>query len=130
MRYLRFVVSQKNSGSGVREGLFQVAGRVAKSGQLSHHDQQRLDDLRDWFGTHLPKPERFTRTRKARGRNTRGIAWFKDTASGCLRRMRELAAILEEQGILVEAIETDRPGYLVYEDDLQVVAEPFSDTGA
>lgn len=44
--------------------------------------------------------------------------------------MRELAAILDENDILVDVIETERPGYLTYEDEVQVVAEPFSDTGA
>ena len=41
-----------------------------------------------------------------------------------------MAAILGEHGIVVETLETERPGYVVYEDDVQVVAEPFSDTGA
>jgi hypothetical protein len=38
---------------------------------------------------------------------------------------RELAAILEAHDIRTEMLTTDRPGYVVYEDDYQVVAEPF-----
>src|SRR3989442_11665710 len=110
MRYLRFVIPHKHLSSGVREGLFQVAGRLAKQGRLSQDEQRRLDDLREWFGTYLPKPERFSRSQNAAHKNTRGIAWFKDTANEHLKRMRELAALLEEQGIIVEAIDTDRPG--------------------
>jgi hypothetical protein len=128
MRYLRFVIHQKDPSSGVREGLFQVAGRLAKAGTLSANEQQRLDGLRSWFGTHLPKPDGFTRTRNAAHKNTRGIAWFKDSANAHLRKMRDLVAFLEEHGIAVETIETDRPGYLVYEDDFQVIAEPFAET--
>ena len=31
----------------------------------------------------------------------------------------------ERNGIYVKKIRTDRPGYVVYEDDWQLVAEPF-----
>ena len=41
-----------------------------------------------------------------------------------------MVLILEKHGIVVEMLETERPGYVVYEDDVQVVAEPFSDTRA
>ena len=41
--------------------------------------------------------------------------------------MRELAAILEENGYAVSQITSKRPGYVVFEDDRQVVAEPFRD---
>ena len=33
--------------------------------------------------------------------------------------------ILEQHGIYVKKIKTDKPGYVVYEDDWQLVAEPF-----
>jgi hypothetical protein len=40
---------------------------------------------------------------------------------------RELVAILEAHDIRTEMITSDRPGYVVYEDQYQVVAEPFRD---
>jgi hypothetical protein len=33
--------------------------------------------------------------------------------------------ILERAGICVKKIKTDKPGYIVYEDEWQLVAEPF-----
>jgi hypothetical protein len=39
--------------------------------------------------------------------------------------MREIAAILERNDVRVSQITTDRPGYVVFEDDHQVIAEPF-----
>jgi hypothetical protein len=39
-----------------------------------------------------------------------------------------LKHILESHGIVVDVIKTNRPGYVVYEDDFQVAAEPFSET--
>jgi hypothetical protein len=39
--------------------------------------------------------------------------------------MLALIIILEKNGYHVSQITTDRPGYVVFEDDHQVVAEPF-----
>jgi hypothetical protein len=130
VRYLRFVVAAKHKDSGVREGVFQAAGRLARAGTLSQSEQARLDGLRAWFGKNLDLPDRFTRTRNASHKRTRGIAWFKDSAKDHLQRMRELVMILGDNDVAVDVVETERPGYVTYEDDVQIVAEPFSDTGA
>ncbi len=79
---------------------------------------------------HLETPSRFNRT-KSKGfyrRNTRGIAWFKDTATEHLARMHEIRRVLEQNGQVVEMLSEARVGYIVYEDAFQVVAEPFSET--
>jgi len=36
-----------------------------------------------------------------------------------------MVRILERHGIYVKMIRTDKPGYVIYEDDWQLVAEPF-----
>ena len=61
-------------------------------------------------------------------RKTRGIAWFRDTASECVSRMHDLKTILEAYGHSVTLVREERVGYVIYDDDLQVVAEPFTDT--
>lgn len=42
--------------------------------------------------------------------------------------MHELKRVLEAEGHAVTIIAEDRIGYIVYEDELQVIAEPFADT--
>jgi len=42
--------------------------------------------------------------------------------------MHNLKAILEGHDIHVEIISTHNPGYIVYEDEHQVTAEPFQET--
>jgi hypothetical protein len=37
----------------------------------------------------------------------------------------EMVQILERNGVYVKKIKTDRPGYVIYEDEWQLVAEPF-----
>jgi|KBSMisStandDraft_5_1062788.scaffolds.fasta_scaffold1138098_2 hypothetical protein len=44
-------------------------------------------------------------------------------------KMHALRAILEKSGYQISQMTTDRPGYVVFEDDHQVVAEPFRGTG-
>jgi len=39
-----------------------------------------------------------------------------------------MIAILENHGVHVRTIKTVRPGYVVYEDEFQVVAAPFADS--
>jgi hypothetical protein len=42
--------------------------------------------------------------------------------------MHDLKLIAEANGYVVSLITEDRIGYVVYEDENQVVAEPFADT--
>lgn len=44
-----------------------------------------------------------------------------------IAKVREMCSILEENAIYVRTIKARRPGYIVYEDAYQVVAEPFAD---
>ncbi|ABF39543.1 hypothetical protein Acid345_0538 [Candidatus Koribacter versatilis Ellin345] len=37
----------------------------------------------------------------------------------------EMVRVLERNGIYIQKIKTDKPGYVVYEDEWQLVAEPF-----
>jgi hypothetical protein len=59
-----------------------------------------------------------------------GISWFKATAEEHISKIRELIALLENHGVRVEMIKTTRPGYVIYEDNFQIVAVPFADGAA
>ena len=55
------------------------------------------------------------------------MCWFKPSATQHIARIREMVCILEQHGVFVHVFKTDRPGYIVYEDEFQIVAEPFAD---
>jgi hypothetical protein len=55
------------------------------------------------------------------------VCWFKPTATEHIAKVREMSCILEQNGLYVRVIKEQRPGYVVYEDEYQVVAEPFAD---
>ena len=54
-----------------------------------------------------------------------GICWFKTGATEHISRVYEMVHILERNGTYIQKITTDKPGYVVYEDEWQLVAEPF-----
>ena len=54
-----------------------------------------------------------------------GNLLFRDTAQEHIARIREMVAILESHGVSVRMLKTDRVGYVVYEDEHQVVASHF-----
>jgi hypothetical protein len=130
MGFVRFVGAHRHRHSGAEIGLFQIAYAIMRDtntgGAIEHAIRQELN----WFRNNLPVPTRFNRSR-SKGyyrRGTKGISWFKDSAAECLARMHVLRQIAETHGQPITVVTEDRVGYIVYEDDVQVVAEPFADT--
>lgn len=52
-------------------------------------------------------------------------SWFKVTAIDLLALTGEYVALLDRYGVPWVELRTDAPGYLTYEDDVQIVAVPF-----
>lgn len=130
--YIRFVLQRSNDDSGAKDGFFSAAYELQKSADISAQSLSSINELLAWFESNLNTPERFGRT-KSKGyyrRNTKGISWFKPVARDHISRARELKTLLEEHGYFVDELKTGRPGYVVFEDENQIVVEPFRDTGA
>jgi hypothetical protein len=125
--YLRFVVAKTDEGSGRRQGIFQALWDLEERGLFLAHERTTHKEISNWFGKHLREPRSLSRSSKPHAKNV-AISWFKDNVHEHIAKMFALSHILEEHGIAVEVIRTDRPGYIVYEDRYQVAAEPFSDT--
>jgi len=128
--YLRFVLQQIHPDSGVPEGLFSTGYALRDDDETPPYDRDNLAAILSWFDDNMEVPTRFNRS-SSKGvyrRTTKGISWFKTTAWEHIEKMRDLAAVLAEHGHLIDEIRTERPGYIVYEDTVQIVAEPFADT--
>lgn len=107
-----------------------LAYELRDSPQVNAADRDLLAQNLAWFEKNLETPARFNRT-KSKGfyrRKTRGIAWFKDTATEHLSRMHLINHVLEKYGHAVEMLSEARVGYVTHEDAFQIVAEPFADT--
>ena len=127
--FVRFVIPIRHEDSHCMTGVIQAAYRLRERGLLSDGEEKLFDGIRCWFNRHLPVPRRFSRSRRPHAHRN-AVCWFKVQAEECLDRMRELAALLQRKGVATEVLETQRPGYIVYEDDYQVAAVPFRDTRA
>jgi len=127
--YVRFVDHHIDWASGKRRGIFRVAGALRRSGCLTAPDAARLTEIESWFDENLRKPTRFARSRTHHPRAV-AISWFKSGAREHIRRMNAMRQLLETYGYTIEMLKTRRPGYVVYEDEAQVAAKPFSETPA
>jgi hypothetical protein len=118
--YVRFVIGRKDEDSNVEQGIFQAVGQALEWQDVTGSDADELKELRAWFNENLEKPTSF-------GRDTLrlGICWFKTGATEHISRIWRMVQILERNGIYVKKIRTDKPGYVIYEDEWQLVAEPF-----
>ena len=135
-KYLRFVVHKKHWRSGRRSGLFQALDEIADA---SPHLKPALSELSVWFDKNLSRPF-LSDEKKQRSRDTiadgpkkiaaqpHSISWIKDTAYEHVSKLQHLKALVEDAGWMVEEIRTARPGKILYEDEFQVVALPYSDT--
>ncbi len=118
--YVRFVIGRKDEDSNVEQGIFQAAAQALEWQNITGSDADELNELRAWFSDNLEKPTSF-----GRDKLRLGICWFKTGATEHISRIWEMVRILERNGIYVKKIRTDKPGYVIYEDEWQLVAEPF-----
>lgn len=123
--YLRFVLEEIDKRTGKHKGLFTAAYSALKGNELFEYEEKEVKEALEWLEKHLPIPDKFSKNKNASHKNTHGISWFKSEASEALQHVRRIATILEDHGTKVKTLRTTRPGYVVYEDDFQVVAEPF-----
>lgn len=119
-QYVRFVIGRKDGDSHVDQGIFQAAALAMEWGNITGSDADQLKELQSWFGKNLKKP-----TSSGRDKLRFGICWFKTGAAEHIARIWEMVRILERNGIYMDKIRTDKPGYVIYEDEWQLVAEPF-----
>jgi hypothetical protein len=119
-KYIRFVIGRKDEQSHVEQGIFHAAGEAIERVIVSGSDADELNKLRAWFNENLEEPTAF-----GRDRLRLGISWFKTGSMEHISRIWEIVHILERNGVYVKKIRTDRPGYVIYQDVWQIVAEPF-----
>jgi hypothetical protein len=128
MRYLRFVAPSVDRQSGRRSGIIHAAFYLKEEGQLADYEEEELEKVFGWLNKNLPVPTRLSKKRNSHQGRPQGISWFKGSATECVSMIRIIAAILEEHGIPVQQLVSDRPGKIVYEDEYQIVALPFAET--
>ena len=123
--FIRFVSGAIDEDSHVPAGLFCAASDLLWSSDLPEYESYALKEVKEWFDVYLASPFDYL---TSEARYSRAICWFKSTAHNHLARAWELVEILERNDIMIWTIRSPRVGYIHYEDDVQVLAQPYSDT--
>ena len=127
MSLLRFIASDPDRDPDRPVGVFGAAYDILRRNESPTYLQDEIRTTLDWFVRELPIPDRFVKSRKPHRADT-GLCWFKADSVDCIRNVRYLVHLVTECGIPVREVRTDSPGYVIYEDDHQVVAKPTADT--
>lgn len=122
--FIRFVPMTEVAESEYNWSLFGAIGHLLDSDDVPVYSRSQLSEIDSWFRDHLSKPSRLSRSTKPNS-NDDAVCWFKATAHECIGRLREAVSILELHDIRIQMLTTNKPGYIVYEDDYQVAAVPF-----
>ena len=125
LMFIRFVSGEIDEDSHVSAGVFCAAFDLLDDAAVPYDDYVALADLMGWFRRNLEGP--FHHRLKSAWRARRAICWFKPTAHEHLSRAREMATILERNNVFIRMVKARRAGYILYEDEAQILAEPFAD---
>jgi hypothetical protein len=121
--FLRFVSREIDEDSRVSAGLFRAAYKLIEEVCLPDYEYDALREPMKWFNEHMESPYNF-RLQPA-DLADRSLCWFRSTATEHLRRAWEMVAFLEQRDIFIRMIKTEAPGYILYEDEAQVLAFPY-----
>jgi len=125
--FIRFATDRRPDGAPTPLGVFAIAYQLVEDHALAEYERAEFRGTLDWFESNLPIPARFKRSRKPHCED-KGICWFKSSAKVCLTHIRYLVHLVSDQNVVVRELVTETPGYVIYEDCSQVVAERFADT--
>jgi hypothetical protein len=127
MTYVRFVVARRDANTDHQMGIFVTLYELDEAGDLAPHEVDWFVSIERWLNKNLKRPADFAWSTRPNAPR-RAISWMKMSAKDLVAHMRELAELLRHKDIAVEELRTEKPGYLVYEDEFQVTAVPFKDT--
>lgn len=125
LMFIRFVCGEKNEDSHVAAGLFCAAFDLIHEGELPDHDYAELDELMNWFRLRLKGPFEYRLRKPWRAR--RSVCWFKSDANEHVRQAWLMMKILERNDVFMRMIKARFVGYVIYEDEVQVLAQPSAD---
>jgi hypothetical protein len=122
--FIRFCSGEVDELSQLAVGLFGAAYDLQWSEGLPDHEFDAITELKCWFDEYLESPFDHLPCGKS---YDMAVCWFKPTAREHLARAWELVAILERNDVLIWTIKSPRTGYVYYEDEVQVFAQPYNE---
>lgn len=103
-------------------GVFVAVDHLRRAGELTPEEAATYLDIDDWFDANLPNPDFYQD-----GNSLGAVTWFKvPLPESMSHRIEALMAILAAHEVAHEAVFSDDPGRVVYEDDFQIGVVPSS----
>ncbi len=118
--FVRFVVGGDDEHHRELTGLIAEARMLRDRDQLAAHEVEQIEDVFRWFNSNIPCPPY-----SSSGWSREAVSWFKDSAIDAIKRIRDLAVLLDSHGKPVRMLRSVRPGKVLYEDRFQVVVEEW-----
>lgn len=125
MIYVRYESPVAN-GRGQNAGIFALANDLARSGRLTPDEWSWWRSANDWFNAAYTDPATVDPTLFDKTKTPVATCWFKSTAPHLLDRVPGYLALLDRYGIAWTARRSNRPGHILYDDDVQVVVIPHA----
>ena len=123
--FIRFVSGEIDDDSHLSAGLFCTVSKLLDEVVLHDYEYVALIEPLRWFGLHLKVP--FDYRLEPASLAEQALCWFRSTAREHLSHAWEIVAILEERDIFIRTVKCHKTGYVLYEDEAQVLAYPFAD---
>lgn len=121
--FIRFVVGSDDENAAWLTGIITEARILKDAGRLYRHESEWLEETYGWLNENLTCPPFSAKLRSGEW-SREAVCWFHPGARrSVVRRLWDIAAILEEHAVPVRLVKSDKPGKIVYEDSDQVVAE-------
>ena len=123
--FIRFVSSDIDDDSHLSAGLFCAVSRLLDEVTLPEYEYLALMEPLRWFRLHLKVPFDYRLDPAALA--DQSLCWFRASAHEHIARAWEVVSILEGRDIFMRTIWCHKVGYVLYEDEFQVLAYPFAD---
>ncbi|MCP5537307.1 MAG: hypothetical protein H7A51_13885 [Akkermansiaceae bacterium] len=118
MKYIRFIVNTDHESATRCTGVVASLRILGEEGKLEDYHKQYAATIFEKLNNDMPCPP-FDESNWS----SDCVCWFKDTAQEWISVFRDIIAILQDSDIQVRTLTTNRPGMIVYEDDIQVVSK-------
>ncbi len=125
--YTKFITLFLDNLNDEEKGFLNAARYLRDYGILEEEQNTRLRENLAWIEDNLRRRPHFQVPTEEDTLNF-PMSWLKDSAVEHIQRMDQIREILEDNDILVEVLQVEEPGQILYEDDYQVVAVPFAET--
>ena len=124
MRFVRYQSSTPTE-RGSFTGVFGLINGLAHHGRLSPEDRRWWRTNNDWYDAAYPDPAQVDPSLFDKTLHPLLSCWFKADAAHLVNRVDGYLELLDRYGIGWQRCESDDPGRVLYEDEYQVVVEPY-----